>query len=55
MSMLVMLVAFRPYVEPRTHFMDMLCHAFLIVQFLLQIIARASESMGVSGSVSTLN
>jgi hypothetical protein len=48
MSMLVMLVAFRPYVDLRTHFMGILCHAFLIVQFLLQIVARASESMGVS-------
>jgi hypothetical protein len=48
MFKLVMLVAFRPYNNMRTHCMDILCHSFLIVQFLLQIVARASESMGFS-------
>jgi hypothetical protein len=46
--MLVMLVAFRPYVDKRTHCMDVFCHTFLIAQFLLQSVARVSESVGFS-------
>jgi hypothetical protein len=46
--MLVTLVAFRPYVDKRTHYMDVLCHTFLIAQFLLQSVARVSESVGFS-------
>jgi hypothetical protein len=46
--MLVMLVAFRPYVDKRTHYMDVFCHTFLVVQFLLQIVARVSEANGFS-------
>jgi hypothetical protein len=45
---LLMLVLFRPYIGLRTHCMDVICQAFLVVQFLLQIVARASESMGLS-------
>jgi hypothetical protein len=48
MFMLVMLVAFRPYVDKRTHYMDVFCHTFLIVQFLLQIVAQVSEANGFS-------
>jgi hypothetical protein len=46
--MLVMLVSFRPYVDKRTHYMDAFCHTFLIAQFLLQSVARVSESVGFS-------
>jgi hypothetical protein len=46
--MLVMLVAVRPYVDKRTHYMDVFCHTFLIAQFLLQSVARVSESVGFS-------
>jgi hypothetical protein len=46
--MLVMLVTFRPYVDKRTHCMDAFCHTFLIAQFLLQSVARVSESVGFS-------
>jgi hypothetical protein len=48
MLMLVMLVAVRPYVDKRTHYMDVFCHTFLIAQFLLQSVARVSESVGFS-------
>jgi hypothetical protein len=48
MFMLVMLVAFRPYVDKLTHYMDIFCHAFLIVQFLLQSVSRVSEAIGIS-------
>ena len=46
--MLVMLVALHPYADSRTLFFDIFCHACLIVQFLLQCVARSSESLGVS-------
>jgi hypothetical protein len=46
--MLMMLVAVRPYVDKRTHYMDVFCHTFLIAQFLLQSVARVSESVGFS-------
>jgi hypothetical protein len=48
MCMLLLLVALRPYVHQRTFYMDVLCHVCLIIQFLLQCVARASESLGVS-------
>jgi hypothetical protein len=46
--MLVMLVALHPHVDARTLFFDVCCHACLIVQFLLQCVARSSESLRVS-------
>jgi hypothetical protein len=48
MFKLALLIAFRPYIEIRTYYMDVFCHAFLIVLFLLQTVVRASESMGFS-------
>jgi hypothetical protein len=48
LCMLVLLMALRPYVEQRTHYMDLLCYMCLIVQFLLQVIVRDSESLGVA-------
>jgi hypothetical protein len=46
--MLMMLLTQRPYVEQRTYYMDIFCYLCLNVQFLLQSLAGASESLGVS-------
>jgi hypothetical protein len=46
--MLVLLVAKRPYVDQRTYHMDIFCHFCLVVQFMLQCLAGASESLGLS-------
>jgi hypothetical protein len=46
--MLMILVVFRPYIDKRTYCMDVFCHTFLIVQFLLQIVARVPEAIGFS-------
>jgi hypothetical protein len=46
--MLMVLMAQRPYVDQRTYYMDMFCYFCLIVQFLLQCLAGASESLGLS-------
>jgi hypothetical protein len=47
-GMLVLLMAFKPYVEQRTHCMDLLCYICLIVQFALQVVVRDSESLGIA-------
>ena len=47
-GMLVLLMALKPYVEQRTHCMDLLCYMCLIVQFALQVVVRDSESLGVA-------
>jgi hypothetical protein len=46
--MLMLLQAKRPYVDLRTYYMDIFCYFCLIVQFLLQCLAGASESLGLS-------
>ena len=46
--MLLLLQSKRPYVDQRTYYMDMFCYFCLIVQFLLQSLAGASESLGLS-------
>jgi hypothetical protein len=46
--MLMLLQAKRPYVDQRTYYMDIFCHFCLIVQFMLQSVAGASESLGLS-------
>jgi hypothetical protein len=46
--MLMLLLTQRPYVDQRTYYMDIFCHFCLIVQFMLQCLARASESLGLS-------
>jgi hypothetical protein len=46
--MLAVLIAFRPYVDKRTHYFDVFCHIVLIAQFSLQSVARVSESVGFS-------
>jgi hypothetical protein len=46
--MLIVLMAQRPYVDLRTYYMDIFCYFCLIVQFLLQSLAGASESLGLS-------
>jgi hypothetical protein len=46
--MLIVLMAQRPYADLRTYYMDIFCYFCLIVQFLLQSLAGASESLGLS-------
>jgi hypothetical protein len=46
--MLMLLQAKRPYVDQRTYYMDVFCYFCLIVQFMLQCLAGASESLGLS-------
>jgi len=46
--MLMLLMTHRPYVDQRTYYMDIFCHFCLIVQFMLQSVAGASESLGLS-------
>ena len=47
-SMLMLLIALRPYIYYRTFFMDIFCYTCLSVQFLLASLVRASESLGMS-------
>ena len=47
-GMLMLLLALSPYVERRTYYMDVFCHVCLTVQFMLQCLAGASESLGLS-------
>ena len=46
--MLMLLLTQRPYVDQRTYYMDVFCHFCLIVQFVLQCLSAASESLGLS-------
>jgi hypothetical protein len=48
LCMLVLLIMLRPYAEQRTYYMDVFCYACLVIQFALQSIVRASESLGVA-------
>jgi hypothetical protein len=48
MCMLMLLLTQRPYVDQRTYYMDIFCHFCLNVQFMLQCLAGASESLGLS-------
>jgi hypothetical protein len=46
--MLVLMIMLRPYVQQRTYYMDTFCYICLIVQFVLQVLVRVSESLGVA-------
>jgi hypothetical protein len=46
--MLMLVVTLRPFKDERTYCMDVFCYVCLVIQFLLQCLARASESLGVS-------
>jgi hypothetical protein len=46
--MLMVLMAQRPYADLRTYYMEIFCYFCLIVQFLLQCLVGASESLGLS-------
>ncbi len=46
--MLLLLQTKRPYVDQRTYYMDFFCYFCLIVQFMLQCLAGAPESLGLS-------
>jgi hypothetical protein len=41
-----LLTALRPYAQQRTYYMDMFCYVCLIVQYAVQVLVRASESLG---------
>jgi hypothetical protein len=45
--MLMLLLTQRPYVDQRTYYMDIFCHFCLFVQFVLQCLSGASESLGL--------
>jgi hypothetical protein len=44
--MLVLLAVLRPYAQQRTYYMDLFCYICLIVQYTVQVLVRASESLG---------
>jgi hypothetical protein len=46
--MLLLLQSKRPYVDQRTYYMDLFCYFCLNVQFMLQCLAGAPESLGLS-------
>ena len=46
--MLLLLQSKRPYVDQRTYYMDFFCYFCLNVQFMLQCLAGAPESLGLS-------
>jgi hypothetical protein len=46
--MLMLLMTHRPYVDQRTYYMDIFCYFCLIVQYMLQSLAGAPESLGLS-------
>jgi hypothetical protein len=48
LGMLLLLITSRPYVVLRTYYVDAICHLCLNIQFLLQAVAQASLSSGVS-------
>jgi hypothetical protein len=46
-AMLILLMHLRPYHYAPTYCLDVLCYASLIVQFMLEILVRDSDSLGV--------
>ena len=48
LCMFGLLIMLRPYAEQRTYYMDVFCYACLVIQFALQSIVRASESLGIA-------
>jgi len=47
-SMLVILMHLKPYRQSFTYYFDVLCYLCLITQFGLEVLVRASESLGIS-------
>jgi len=47
-SMLVILMHLKPYRQPITYCIDVLCYLCLIIQFVLEVLVRATESLGFS-------
>jgi hypothetical protein len=46
LSMLVILMHIKPYRQSFTYYFDVLCYLCLITQFVLEVLVRASESLG---------
>ena len=46
--MLILLMKLRPYVHQRTYHMDVFCYACLMVQYILEVLVRTSQSLGIS-------
>ena len=47
-AMLVILMHIKPYRQSITYYFDVLCYLCLIVQFVLEVLVRATESLGIS-------
>jgi len=47
-AMLLLLTYQRPYRLSSTFHFDVLCHVCLIIQFVLEVVARSTESLGIS-------
>ena len=47
-GMLILLMTLRPYLHKRTYHMDVFCYACLMVQYILEVLVRTSQSLGIS-------
>jgi hypothetical protein len=47
-AMLMMLMHLKPYRHSFTYYFDVLCYVCLVVQFILEVLVRATESLGIS-------
>lgn len=47
-AMLMMLMHLKPYRHSFTYYFDVLCYVCLITQFVLEVLVRSTESMGIS-------
>jgi hypothetical protein len=50
-TMLILLTYLKPYRLATTHHLDVMCYATLIMQFVLEIFVRSSDSLGVSPGI----
>jgi len=47
-AMLMMLMHLKPYRHSFTYYFDVLCHVCLAIQFVLEVLVRSTESLGIS-------
>ncbi len=47
-AMLMILMHLKPYRHSFTYYFDVLCYVCLVIQFVLEVLVRASESLGFS-------
>jgi hypothetical protein len=47
-AMLLLLTYQKPYRTDSTHHFDVMCYVCLIIQFVLEVLVRATESLGIS-------